>query len=143
MRAKRQASQETRQLAATSEARYWRQIDRRQRQRLRVSHGWLTVRDRTAQLRQDGRVLANLLRSVLPALVGTAVAVATLEAAASALHHVLHWGNLFEPITADSYGGFVGAAVGAEAVFLALFFTTVGVIASTAYAQVPGEIRSL
>ena len=29
------------------------------------------------------------------------------------------------------------------AVFLALFFTTVGVIASTAYVKVPGEIRQL
>ena len=143
MRGKRQASKEAQRLAAISEAGYWRQIDRRQRRRLRVSRVGLTVRDRAAQLRQDGRVLADLLRSVLVALAGTAVVVAALEAAAGALHHVLHWGSLFEPVTADSYNGFVGAAVGAEAVFLALFFTTVGVIASTAYAQVPGEIRSL
>ena len=143
MRAKRQASKETRQLAATSEARYWRQIDRRQRQRLRISR-WMADGPRPDCTTSPGRTSpGGSPPSVLAALVGTAVAVAALEAAASALHHVLNWGNLFEPITADSYGGFVGAAVGAEAVFLALFFTTVGVIASTAYAQVPGEIRSL
>jgi hypothetical protein len=143
MRGKREASKEAQRLAATSEADYWRQIDRRQRRRLHISRVGLTVRDRAAQLRQDGRVLADLLRRVLVALAGTAVVVAALEAAAGALHHLLHWGSLFEPVTANSYSGFVGAAVGAEAVFLALFFTTVGVIASTAYAQVPSEIRSL
>jgi hypothetical protein len=69
--------------------------------------------------------------------------VAALEAIAVSLTHVLHWGTLFEPVTAESYGGFVAAAVGAEAAFLALFFTTVGVIAATTYSHVPGEIRSL
>jgi hypothetical protein len=143
MRGKGQASKEARRLAATSEASYWRQIEHRQRRRMRISRLGLTVRDRAAQLRQDGRVLADLLRRVLVALVGAAVVVAAVEAAAGALQHLLHWGSLFEPVTANSYSGFVGAAVGAEAVFLALFFTTVGVIASTAYVQVPGEIRSL
>lgn len=47
------------------------------------------------------------------------------------------------PIGPDSYGAFVGTAVGAEAAFLALFFTIVGVIASATYARVPGEIRGL
>ena len=54
MRGKRQASKEAQRLAATSEAGYWRQIDRRQRRRLRISRVGLTVRDRAAQLRQDG-----------------------------------------------------------------------------------------
>jgi len=139
----RHADKEIRWLIAVSQPQYWRQLDRRQRQRLRISRAWLTVRDRAAQLSQDGRVVAVLIRSMLAALVGTAVAIVAIEAAASALHHVLHWGNLFAPVTADSYGGFVGVVVGAEAVFLALFFTTVGVIASTTYAQVPSEIRSL
>jgi hypothetical protein len=143
MPGKRPADKEIRRLAATSEARYWSHADLLRRRRLRISRAWLTVRDRAAQVRQDGRVLTYLLRSVLAALVVTAVVVAALEAAAGALYHVLHWGNLFEPVTAESYSGFVGAAVGAEAVFLALFFTTVGVIAATTYAQVPAEIRSL
>ena len=104
----RHADKEIRRLEAASEAAYWRQLDRRQRQRLRISRGWLVVRDRAAQLRQDGLVVAELLRSMLAALVGTAVVMAGLEAAASALHHVLHWGNLFAPVTANSYGGFVG-----------------------------------
>ncbi|SRR5260221_10533724 len=89
MRGKRPASNEARRLAATSEAGYWRQIDRRQRRRLSISRVGLRVGVRAAQLRQDGRVLADLLRSVPVALVGTAVVVAVLEAAAGALHHLL------------------------------------------------------
>lgn len=88
-------------------------------------------------------MFAHLVRRIVAALVGAAAIVAALEAIAGSLTHVLHWGTLFEPVSADSYGGFVAAAVGAEAAFLALFFTTVGVIASTTYSRVPGEVRSL
>jgi hypothetical protein len=92
------------------------------------------------QLGQSGRVLASLAPSVLAAVIGAAVLVTGLEALSTGLRHVLHWGLLFMPVSPVSYGTFVGAAVGAEAVFLALFFTTVGVIASTTYSQVPAEI---
>lgn len=88
-------------------------------------------------------MFAHLVRRIVAWLVGAAAIVAVLEAIAASLTHVLHWGTLFEPVNADSYGGFVAAAVGAEAAFLALFFTTVGVIAATTYSRVPGEVRSL
>lgn len=123
--------------------RHWLQLDRRRRRRLRLSRAWVATRDRWAQLRQDGRVLAGLAGAVLGAVLGTAVLVTALEALASAVGHVLHWGTLFTPVDPASYGAFAGVAVGAEAAFLALFFTTVGVIAATTYARVPGEIRSL
>jgi hypothetical protein len=103
----------------------------------------MIVRDRGGQLRQDGAVFASIVRSIIVALVAAGALVAALEAIAASLTNVLHWGSLFEPVNAKSYGGFVAAAVGAQAAFLALFFTTVGVIASTTYARVPGEIRSL
>jgi len=134
---------EARALARASHVRRWQQLDRHRRRRLRLSRAWLTARDRAAQLGQDGRVLASLARSVLAAVIGTAALVTVLEVLSAELRHVLHWGLLFMPIGPDSYGAFVGAAVGAEAAFLALFFTTVGVIASTTYARVPGEIRGL
>jgi len=143
MRFWKRSDAEVRTLARASRERHWRQLDRRRRRRLWLSRVWVAVRDRRAQLGQDGRVLAGLVGGVLGAVFGTAALVAAVEALATAVRHTLHWGTLFTPIGPGSYGAFVGVAVGAEAAFLALFFTTVGVIASTAYARVPGEIRSL
>jgi hypothetical protein len=134
---------EARALARASHARHWQQLDRRRRRRLRLSHARLTARDRAAQLGQDSGLLASLARSVLAAVIAVAALVTGLEVLTAGLRHVLHWGLLFMPVGPDSYGTFVGAAVGAEAAFLALFFTTVGVIASTAYARAPAEIRDL
>ena len=93
--------------------------------------------------RHDGRVLAGMVGNVLFAALGTAALVAASEAIATALTRHLHWGFLFLKADPADYGTLVGAAVGAEAAFLGLFYTTVGVIAATAYARVPGEIRSL
>lgn len=140
---RRRQEDEAQQLAAASAPDHWTRLERQKRRRLRASRLRVTVRDRGAQIRQDGALFASLARRIAAALAGAVVLVAALEAIAAALTHVLHWGTLFEPVSASSYGGFVGAAVGAEAVFLALFFTTVGVIASTTYSRVPGEIRSL
>jgi hypothetical protein len=85
----------------------------------------------------------GLVREVLLAAAGTAALFAAVEAIATAAAHKLHWGALFLSADPGGYTGFVGVAVGAEAALLALFFTTVGVIASTAYNRVPGEIRQL
>jgi len=87
--------------------------------------------------------LTGLLRDALGGFLILASVVVALEASAAGLGRLFQWGMLFKPIVDTAYDGFVGAAVGAEAVLLALFFTTVGVVASTAYADVPGEIRSL
>jgi hypothetical protein len=66
-----------------------------------------------------------------------------INAFAAWLSRFFHLGALFAPVSASDFSTTVTAGVGALAVFLALFFTTVGVIASTAYANVPGEIRQL
>lgn len=95
------------------------------------------------QLRHDGGIVARLVRDVLFAALVTAALVTVSEALAAAAGRWLHWGLLFLPSSPDDYGGFVGAAVGAEAGLLALFFATVGVVASVAYARVPAEIRQL
>ena len=118
-------------------------MGRRRRYRLGLSRVWVSVLDYGGQLRHDGRVLVGLTRSVFLAALGTAALVASSEAVAHALRPHLHWGALFLPLGPADYGTLVGAAVGAEGAFLGLFYTTVGVIASTTYARVPGEIRSL
>src|SRR5258708_7249122 len=76
MRFWKPSSAEAQALARAFRARQWRQLDRRRRRRLWWSRGWLTVRDRTAQIRQDGRILAGLVRDILVAALGTAAAVA-------------------------------------------------------------------
>lgn len=52
------------------------------------------------------------------------------------------WG-LAHRIGPDAYEAFVGASIGAFAVLLALFFTTLGVVAAYAYADVPEELRAV
>lgn len=143
LRRGRRRNDEIRLLASASELRYWKRLEGRRSWRLRASRFRVAVRDRGAQLRQDGALFVSLAGRSIVAVAGAVVLVAALELMAGSLTHILLWGRLFEPVALDSYGGFVAAAVGAEAAFLALFFTTVGVIASTTYARVPGEIRSL
>jgi hypothetical protein len=140
---RRRRDDEAQQLAAASDLDHWTRLERQRRRRLQASRLRVAFWDRVAQLRQDGALFASLTRRIVAALAGAVALVVALEAIASSLTHTLHWGTLFEPVSADSYGGFVGAVVGAQATFLALFFTTVGVIASTTYSRVPGEIRSL
>jgi hypothetical protein len=143
MRVPRRSGTEVRKLARISRTGYWRRLGRRRGRRLWLSHTWVAAHDRAVQSRQDTRILAGLAGRVLGAVLGTAALVAASEAIATAAGHALRWGTLFMTLAPGSYGAFVGAAVGAEAAFLALFFTTVGVIASTTYARVPGEIRGL
>ena len=123
--------------------RHWEWRARRQRLRLRASVTSLGIRNGADQVRQGVRLfLALAVRVFLGTLVAIALVVA-VEAIAAWLSHFFHWGSLFTPVSVNSYVAFVAAAVGAQATFLALFFTTVGVIASTAYSRVPGEIRQL
>ena len=144
MRLRKRPPAEVRALARISRIRHWQRLARRRRVRLRLSRMWVAARDRATQLRHDGGILAGLVRDVLFATAGnggarrgrrgdrhSGRAQAALGACSSS-----------RP-TPDDYGALVGAAVGAEAALLALFFATVGVIASTAYARVPGEIRQL
>ena len=109
-RAKR-TDTETKRLTKASGMPHWTRLDRRHRRQQWLSRALVTVRDRGAQLRQDERLLASLVRSMLEALVGTAALVAALEVLAARLRHTLHWGALFTPVAATSYGGFVATAV--------------------------------
>lgn len=140
---RQQPDDEVQALVAASRLEHWTRLERQRRRCLRTSRFRLAVRGYGALLRQDGALFTSLTQRIVAPLVGVVALVAALEAIASSLTHVLHWGTLFETVNPDSYGGFVAAAVGAEAAFLALFFTTVGVIAATTYSRVPGEIRSL
>ena len=132
-----------RQLLRSDEMRHWSQLARRQKARRTLSIALLGIRERSDQTKQGAEDLLALVASALTGVVVALLLVVVVEAIAALLNHFLHWGSLFRPVSSSNYETFVGAAVGAQATFLALFFTTVGVIASTAYARVPGEIRQL
>ena len=123
--------------------RHWTWLARRQTARRKLSIATLGVRERTTDTRQGTKDVLILATSVFFGIALALVLVVAVEALAGWLNHFFHWGSLFTPVSSSTYETFVGAAVGALATFLALFFTTVGVIASTAYARVPGEIRQL
>ncbi len=123
--------------------RYWTRRAQRQKVRRTLSAATLGIRERSEQTKQGAKDLLVLVASAFTGVAVALVLVVAVEALAALLNHFFHWGSLFRPVSSSSYDTLVGAAVGAQATFLALFFTTVGVIASTAYARVPGEIRQL
>ena len=51
--------------------------------------------------------------------------------------------RLWRPVTPDRYEALVGAIASVGGVLLALYFTTVGVVASNSYSSVPGQLRKL
>jgi hypothetical protein len=116
---------------------------RRQRVRRRLSSSTLGVRQGAAELRQEGRIFGTLAIEVLTGVFIAISLLVGIEALSTWLGRYYHLGSLFAPVSSSSYSTLVGAAVAALATFLALFFTTVGVIASTAYARVPGGVRDL
>lgn len=140
----------TRRLRRLGRERFWR-----------WRRAWIDARTRAAQFRSSGRnfydesrqngsSMGQLVVGALGTVCGALFVVAVVELLAIWLgnhsfvgRHHEWWYRIVRPIGSGEYGTFVAAAVGAQAVFLALFFTTVGVIASTAYANVPADIREL
>lgn len=143
MRGRKRRGDASDELVAMSQPGYWIGRNRQLQRRLWLAQRLVILRDSWVQFRLDSRLVASLARRAVLAVLGAAVIFASSEAASAGLNRIVNWGPLFKPISVDSYGGFVGVVVGAQAAFLALFFTTVGVIASTSYARVPSEIRSL
>jgi hypothetical protein len=93
------------------------------------------LRDSLDRLARDGGLLAQLAIQAVGTGMVTVLLLLGLEAFAAVFngHHV-GWGHGFDGhVAPERYEAFVAAAVGAQATFLALFFSTVGVIASTAY----------
>ena len=134
-----------RELLQTGTAKHWKRRARRRRYDFRISHLFLEARNRLAKRRENASLVGGLLGGVVITGLTAVALIAISEGIAVALHQ--HHAGLslrLDRVVADSrYAGFVTAGVGAQAAFLALFFTTVGVIASTAYAVVPDEIRQL
>jgi hypothetical protein len=134
-----------RQLLETGTEKHWKRRAQRRRYDFRVSRFLVQTRNRLAERREGVGLVARLFGSVVVTGLTAVALIAITEGIAAALHqHNVGLSLRLDRVVSDAtYSGFVTAAVGAQAVFLALFFTTVGVIASTAYAVVPDEIRQL
>ena len=134
------ATRYERKLRELSDPRHWSRHDRLQKLRRRASSFSLGLRQGGDSAREDARVIAPLLwRVVIGAFLSVALLVG-VDAIAAWISRFFHFGSLFTSVTSGSYFPLATAGVGALAVFLAFLFTTVGVIASTAYVKVPGEI---
>lgn len=124
--------------------RYWTKRQQRSRRELQRSvrgqrlRGWLEDQQR------DLGIAATLAkRSVWPALSAALLVVVCEVLAWVAAYLPGPLGELSRRFEPNSYQTLIGASVTATATFLALFFTTVGVVASTTYRSVPAEIRTL
>lgn len=97
-----------------------------------------------ASVKSAWRLLVRSLWSIAAAV----VTVTMLEAVA-ALFRLTDWGADSPLLTSpkagleDAVSSLLGAAVAIAATLLGLYYTTVGVIASTIYKSVPGDVRDL
>lgn len=125
--------------------RWWRWRHRLHRWDLRRSH-WLQARSShfDGQLKNLTVAVELAVQSAWIAIAATVLLIAT-EALGAALSHI-GWGpvqHLVATRESSDYESLIGVLIGAEATLLALYYATVGVVASTAYVSVPGDIRKL
>ncbi len=115
-------------------ARRFRRSQRHHRNRLRVSAAGAIV-----------WILRDLAKQSAFPIITAVLLLAVIESVAWSLSllRLPVAGFLFEPVSTSGSDTLMGASVGAVATFLGLFYATVGVVASTAYQSVPGEIRKL
>ncbi|WP_156448403.1 hypothetical protein [Mycobacterium sp. NAZ190054] len=125
--------------------RWWRWRERWHRWTVRRSR-WLQTRSSQFDgQRQNLAVAVQLATQSAAIAIGAAVLLLATEAIGVALSHI-GWSPI-QRIAAtresSDYESLVGVLIGAEATLLALYYASVGVVASTAYASVPGDIRKL
>src|SRR5579872_1937250 len=139
----RRAGYLERRLVRLDDPAYWIRRAKWRRRLRRAAVLLFGIRSWTEERKEDSRALKGLLGGVLLRAVLALAALTSVNALTAWLGRYFHLGSFFAGVGADSYSTAVAAGEGALATFLALFFTTVGVIAATAYADVPGEIRDL
>lgn len=128
--------------------RYWRRRQLRQDRQQRFARFASTARSRAHGVRTSLTAGWQLAIRSFGQLLLACVCVAVIELVAAALHLVppLADSPLFRPPAsglADVVSALVGAAVAVGATLLGLYYATVGVIASTIYKSVPGDVRDL
>jgi hypothetical protein len=107
---------------------------------------WLQVRfSRLDGQRKNFAVALELAAKSAGIALAAAVLLWATEIIGALLSHI-GWDpvqHLTATRESKDYESLVGVLIGAEATLLALYYATVGVVASTAYSAVPGDIRKL
>ncbi|MGW0162227.1 hypothetical protein ACWDUN_23220 [Mycobacterium sp. NPDC003323] len=132
-------------LRLLAEQQWWRWRNRWHRWGVRRSL-WLQTRSSQVDGHRKNLGVAVKLatQSAGIAIAATLLLLAT-ESIGAALSQIC-WGpiqHIAGTRESKDYESLVGVLIGAEATLLALYYATVGVVASTAYASVPGDIRKL
>ncbi len=130
---------------AIGKTRFWARWHLWRRCRFKVLYFKSGIHRSHSQSIEEPRGLVKLMWASAIAGVVALVVFIVLELLASQLshHRVPGLERYYAEAGFSSFVPYVAASVGALAVFLALFFTTVGVIATTAYSDVPNEVREL
>lgn len=135
----------TRRLVRAGSLKYWNRRHQREAITSWLSRWNLRTRDLVEDKRADTRLVPALLRSSARTALGALALLVSVELIAVWLDRAdVEWARrAYSRLEAGDYQTLVSAIVGAEVFFLAMFYATVGVIASTSYQAVPGEIRKL
>ncbi len=103
--------------------------------------------ERLSTIRKSAILVGSLVRAAAPPIILALFALALLfelPLLYSDLASRFGWPVIFVPKIDDAiYSTLMGTIAQATATVLALFFTVIGVVASTTYAKVPTEVRSL
>ena len=148
-------------LKRLGQPRWWLRQERKRRRSIRVSQRKNALRRSVADQRRNFLVARQLAwRSRWLAVTSLSLFAAT-EILAKWLARMtssplrlwsktIDLGTVWAPfesilctVEPGKYEALAGAAVGAEATILALFYATIGVVASTAYSSVPADVRDL
>ncbi|BBY70390.1 hypothetical protein MPRI_25770 [Mycobacterium paraintracellulare] len=125
--------------------RWWRWRERWHRWDVQRSR-WLQARSSQADgQRKNLAVAVELATKSAGIAIAAAVLLLANEALGTVLSHI-GWGpaqHLAATRESTQYESLAQGLIGAEATLLALYYATVGVVASTAYVSVPGDIRKL
>lgn len=127
---------------------FWSRRGRKLRRGRRRAIFWSDIEGKLASNRKVARAVRDLIRSATRSLLQVAAGIALLEVAALTFRSIA--GNEKVPIfgiiesTNDSnVTAFLGASVSIAATLLGLYYATVGIVASTIYKDVSGEVRDL
>jgi len=144
-----------RRMLVLAQPTYWRAASATQRWRLRLSGQLFSVGYGARAGVANVGAFTGLLRLILRSVAISVAAVAATEIASIIYHHYLTASGLHPtkgplgalsvgtPLQPSDYENLLFAIATVGGTLLALYFTTVGVVAATAYADVPSTVRAL
>jgi hypothetical protein len=141
---RRSSSSLTRLLVKWGGERHWLRRAAWDRRRLRLRRVSARARGSSSEAGGPGRFLFGwvAMNVLMPCAFFVLVEVISAKTGSYLTRHGVA-SRLWRPLTPDRYEALVGAIASIGGVLLALYFTTVGVVASNTYSSVPGRLRQL